>query len=84
MYCKYCGTKLIKHKITNIYYRGDTGFENFSPVGFNLTNDKQITLGYKCPKCLRITTYAQQEGIALAQKRLGIKAYAVDDSDDKQ
>ena len=27
MYCRYCGEKLVRHKITNVYSAGDPNFD---------------------------------------------------------
>ena len=80
MYCRYCGERLAKQKITNVYCAGDANFDRVMTNGIiNINQQTKVTYIYKCPNCKKTATYDEQVGYSKIQKRLGKKILADED-----
>lgn len=80
MYCRYCGEKLVRHKITNVYSAGDPNFDRVMKGGIvNIKQQTKVTYVYKCPSCNKISKCNEQCGYSKIQKRLGRKILSDED-----
>ena len=75
MFCHKCGTQLKKQKVSNIYYKGDNGFQKHILGHRTIGMDKieKISYIYVCPNCNSSMTYEMQVRISKIQKRLDKK-----------
>ena len=81
MYCSNCGEKLKKKKITNTYNKGDAKYQSHilghATIGMDRIQKSEFV--YQCPKCFKITTYAEQVLINKTQKMLNKKVLVIDE-----
>ncbi|MBQ8840427.1 MAG: hypothetical protein IJ004_03790 [Clostridia bacterium] len=85
MYCRYCGERLKKHKIVDVYTVGDPNFSRTMKIGpaghkiVNIHSQTLVTYIYKCPNCNKPSTYKEQLEYSKIQKRLGKKILSDDE-----
>ena len=84
MYCRYCGEKLKRHKIVDVYTVGDPNFSRIMKIGVgtkivNIHSQTMVTYIYKCPNCNKPSTYKEQLEYSKIQKRLGKKILSDDE-----
>ncbi|MBQ7761494.1 MAG: hypothetical protein IJ400_05510 [Clostridia bacterium] len=75
MYCRHCGQRLEREKVTNVYFPGDPNFSRTMHFGgktiINIGKQTVVTYIYKCPDCGKTATYYEQVHIARRQRKLG-------------
>ena len=80
MYCRYCGERLAKQKIVNVFCAGDPNFDRVMLNGIiNIKQQTKVTYIYKCPNCKKTSTYDEQLQYSKVQKRLGKKIITDED-----
>lgn len=81
MYCSHCADRLKRQKVTEIYKKGDDGYQNHVLGHATIGMDK-IQIGtyiYICPSCGRTVTYDEQLKINKRQKKLNKKILSDDE-----
>ena len=81
MYCSKCGSRLEREKVSKLYHKGETGYQNHLLGHGTIGMDKIVkaTYIYKCPKCENVTTYDEQIIISKIQKKKKTKILSDDD-----
>lgn len=85
MYCKACGTRLVRKKNTCIVQEEGGIQVHYSLTGIHVSGQlgtkiiKEVTFVYLCPQCGAETTYEEQCQIARIQRKL--KRHILDESE---
>ena len=81
MYCCKCGARLVKHKTSRLYKKGDVDYQSHILGHSTLGMSKILSESYIyfCPICENITTYDQQ--LEVARKQKALKCLVLPDKD---
>ena len=70
MYCKKCGNRLRRKKISSIYKKGDSNYSNdvLGHARIGMDRIEKVYYIYHCPNCGLETTYEEQCIVPKKQK----------------
>ena len=69
MYCAYCGSKLKKEKVVEVFTKNDSEFKRVYLGKINIKEMTNISYRYRCPNCGELTNYNQQLQYRKEQKK---------------
>ena len=83
MYCSKCGNRLNRTKVSNLWHKGEEGYQSHILGHQTIGMDKIVKTSYiyKCPNCGNITTYDEQKLISKKQKECKSKILSEDNKE---